>query len=135
MDLALTLAPGHEFLRIFINGALVAEVAVGVTQVATSLAAEVARARVLERLAWAVQEWRSHVLMAGDLYDHREKTPAACLEAYGQGHKAGLCGRTVPHPFPGVPALPPDHTKAYRLGYEDGATLARCLALLGEARA
>ncbi len=134
MDLHLSHLDPAESLRIFLDGALVCTVAVNQAQDTMHLAQQVREATVYQRLAWLIREWHQLVLadMSGE--DHIHTTASARQEAFGRGMAGGLAEQTIPHPFPGVPAIPPDQTPSYRRGYEYGTTLARCMAVLDAAK-
>lgn len=132
MDLHLSHLDPEDSLRIFLDGALVCTVAAHQAHDTVMLAQQVTEATVYKRLAWLVREW--HRLILADIpgEDHVHKTASARQEAFGRGMADGLAERTILHPFPDVPRIPPDSTPSYGRGYEYGATLARCLAVLEE---
>lgn len=133
MDLALTLSPHDRGpLRLFVNGRLEAEIVGGTVQTAAVLAAEVTAARSLQALARFVKQWQRALTALQDVPDHTARTPAARQAAFCRGLEAGLCDTTVPHPLPGVPPVPPEHSASYRAGYDHGQALRACLAFIPE---
>ncbi len=117
-------------VRLFVDGALVAEHSAGSTQGATSFVAEIAAAHALRSLAAIVQQWGSRLIPQPG---HATETRASRAE-FGQGLEAGLQNAVVPHPYPGVPPTPPAHTPFYRAGWEHGQALRRCLAVIEAAQ-
>jgi hypothetical protein len=131
MDLHLTPDPHDRGpVRLFVHGALVAEYSCGLTQTRDSLMAEVTQARALQALKRIIQAWAETMTP--------RPGPIAFLTIHAkaellQGVEAGLLDTTVPHPYPGVPPIPPEHTTSYRQGYEHGQALRRCLEVIAAA--
>ncbi len=135
MDLHLTTdAYDRGAVRLHVNGALVAEVAVGQVQTADALLAEVQAARGLQGLAQVVQQWQRQLQHVADRPDPDEPHPVARRCAFARGLEDGLVGHTLPHPLPGVPPLQPETGASYAWGYEHGDALRRCLALVAAAK-
>jgi hypothetical protein len=134
MDLHLTTTPTERppYVRMFLDGALICEVAAGVATARDTLALEVEAARGLQALAHHVRRWQHRLLAAPAGPDHVDKAPAARQRAFAEGLEAGLTGARVPFGRLGVPPLPPAHTPSYRQGYEHGAALQQALALIPE---
>jgi hypothetical protein len=124
MDLHLKHDARDGVLYLWVNGRLVAEVAVGAVATREALVAEVVRARRLEWLAREVLDLPRQVARVADLADHVHAKPAARQAAFVRGFLAGLEGKTVEHPLgPGVPPLAPEHTLSYKAGYDTGAVV------------
>lgn len=135
MDLHLTTDPTARppHVRVFVDGALVAELAAGVCQDRDALAAEVTRARALEALAMFVRRWQADLEAVTRGPDHVNTSFATRKAAFALGLEDGLAGRTAPHPSgPLVLAAAPEHSASYRRGFEHGAALRRALTLIEE---
>lgn len=131
MDLHLT-CEARDHVRVFVNGALVCEVAVQACLTRDTLAQEVQQARALQALASLVRRLGELLQEAGDKPDHNFRTPAAKTEAYVRGLRDGMAGTVVPHPsHPFVPPIPPESTPTYERGFRQGAALAWCLQYAG----
>ena len=106
MDLHLT-CNVRDHVRLFVNGALVTEIAVALCDTRDTLAQEVHQARALKALARQVRSFATMVTKAGDLPDHTATTPAVKMQLHLQGFRDGLEEATIPHPYPGCPADTP----------------------------
>lgn len=129
MDVHLSALDPRDSLRLFLDNVLVAEIAVGVVSDQAALAAEIEQARCLKALATFIHHWQHDLERVKDLPDPVERTPAARQAAFCRGLEDGLCDRTAPHPYPGVPPVLPEHSAAYRAGYHHGEAMARCVTL------
>src|SRR5262245_50902253 len=112
MDLHLT-CDIRDHVRLFVNGALVAEIAVAQCDTRDTLAEEVQQARALKGLARQVHTLPALFREAGLLPDHTAKTPVEKMDAFMRGWQDGMEGKTIPHPFAGVPPTMPDSTPSY----------------------
>lgn len=127
MNLALHVDP-HETIDLVVNDQWQAHISVGVTDTRDLLQAQVAAACALRRLAWAVERLPTVVAAVQARPDHAEPTVARRLAAFWRGFVAGLEGATVPHPGgPLVPPLPPESSRSYDAGYQEGQACRRCL--------
>lgn len=122
--------------QVAVNGRTVLEIAVGEAVPLDDLHAEVRRARGANSLVSQVQ--RLAAFCADDpglrIGDHVNKTPDAKRAAFARGLVDGLAGRTVPHGAgPDLPPVPPEHSPAYRTGYDAGAGLRRAGRMAAEA--
>jgi hypothetical protein len=126
MDLHLT-CDVRDHVCLFVNGALVAEIAVAQCDTRDTLAQEVHQARALKTLARMVRSLAAMVTKAGDLPDHTATTLAVKMQRHLQGFRDGLEEATIPHPSPGVPPILPHGTPSYRRGYAQGEALVQCL--------
>lgn len=104
--------------RVFVNGALVAEHAVGVTTTREELWAELR----LHRIAGHVRTTLRATVASLDHYG-QAKPRSGVRDAAARGLVDGLLGLTGEHPYPGVPSLPPEHTPEYRTTYGAGRSL------------
>ena len=125
MDLHLT-CDTRDHVRLFVNGALVAEIAVAQCDTRDTLAAEVAQARGLQRLARQLRlvplDFRQRLTRKDAAHPRAEAQQAAIL----RGLLDGLEGHTHPHPQgPMIPPIRPEASQSYERGYEQGEALAR----------
>lgn len=127
-DVNLNVTPG-EFVRVFVNGRVVCEVAAARAETRDDLLRQVARARVLRNVPRIVADLFARVAKARDVADEG-RTPDAKQRAFCKGLADGMAGKVIPHPnLPGKPYRPSEGN-AYDAGYEYGDALAECRALL-----
>lgn len=114
-----------EAVRIVLNGQLVAEIAAAQAATYADLAAEVNRARRLEAVPSVLESFAERIATIHNLEDHTRTKPADKIVSFLCGFADGLLGRTVPHPYAGVPAMLPAENPTYAAGYEYGESIKR----------
>jgi hypothetical protein len=137
VDIHLTVQP-QDHIHLFVNGALVDEIAGGVTETRDTLQAEVSQARCLQTLARWLARLPALLEAIVTKPDHAHKTLEQRQAAALRGLRDGLQGTT--RPYPGVqdltmPALPPEGSETYRRAWKIGDGYRRALAGSGEGEA
>lgn len=122
MQLDLQVQQG-DFVTVRLNGRVVAEIVADSPQTRDILQEEVARARRLEAVPRILSALLKDLHRAGHLPAEGKGKENKAL-AFCRGLEEGLSGKTVPHPYPGVPEILAEHNLPYRQGYEYGAALA-----------
>lgn len=125
MDINLTL-DAHDGVRVFVNGALACEIAVGMTDTRDRLAADVHAARYAVAGMVLLSRALDRVEDIHHREDHVNTTADAKRAAYLRGLFDGVRVRQEPHPMPGLPGIRPEQSPSYEEGYDTGEAIARC---------
>jgi len=122
-----------ESAVVYIGGKLIGEYTLGMWEGRDDLMKRVNDARRLEAVPRFIGGLIDRFRTIVNIEDHINATPAAKQQAFARGLMDGLAEKSEPcFAFPGInPNHPPEHTHAYRAGYEYGnavATMARLIA-------
>lgn len=114
-----------EYVRVFINDALVCEWAVGV-RTRCDLASEVEQARHLRVFPDLLTDVARRMESIINVGDHVNTSAEAKRAAFVRGLLDGWLGRAVPHPSgPLIPPIRPEQSPTYDVGYNSGASMRR----------
>lgn len=109
-DITVTVTPAG---RVTVNGALVAEVSVGIVDGRDQLVHDLALHRI-----------SGHILRTvNDAATYLATLKTKDKEAAALGMADGLLDVTIPHSFPNVPNMPPRSDREYSAGYQIGVRL------------
>ena len=128
-DIHLSQADG-EFVRVFVNGELVAEVFGGKAQTALEWEDKLRHARTLCSLPRMLTSFVDRLRTIINREDHNFPKPDAKVTAYIAGFADGMCGITAPHPMGEmIPRMQRDYSPCFSEGFEHGQAVSKAASL------